>query len=110
MQSTGQGGRHSSQPVHQALSTVCMRFGPPAIAATGQASRHSAQPMQRDSSMRARRNGPSLPCAGTTRGKPRRCAVNADRRRRIFERLRADAAGYAVGCYHMSAVKVEREK
>ena len=66
MQSTGQGGRHSSQPVHQALSTVCMRFGPPAIAATGQASRHSAQPMQRDSSMRARRSGPSLPCAGSS--------------------------------------------
>ncbi len=72
MQSTGQGGRHSSQPVHHAESTVCSRFGAPAIASTGQASRHSAQPMQRDSSMRASRNGPSLPCAGSsaTSGRP----------------------------------------
>ena len=37
MQSTGQGGTHSAQPVHSADTTVCMRLAAPTIASTGQA-------------------------------------------------------------------------
>ena len=48
MQSTGQGGMHSAHPVHNAGSTVCMRFAAPTIASTGQASMHSVQPMHAD--------------------------------------------------------------
>ena len=53
MQSTGQGGTHSAHPVHNAESTVCMRFAAPTIASTGHASMHSVQPMHCASSMRA---------------------------------------------------------
>ena len=66
MQSTGQGGRHSAQPVHSAGSTVCIRLGPPAIASTGQASMHSVQPMHQASSTRATASGASSPCAGSS--------------------------------------------
>ena len=55
MQSTGQGGRHSSQPVQRSAITVCMRFCAPTIASTGQAGRQRAQPMQRASSISATR-------------------------------------------------------
>ena len=57
MQSTGQGGRQSSQPVHSAGSTVCMRLAAPTMASTGQASRHSVQPMHSASSIRATSEG-----------------------------------------------------
>ena len=57
MQSTGQGGRQSSQPVQCSARTVCISFAAPTIASTGQAWMHSVQPMQRDSSMRAKANG-----------------------------------------------------
>ena len=53
MQSTGQGGRHSSHPVQSAGSTVCMRLAAPTIASTGHAAMHSVQPMHQDSSIRA---------------------------------------------------------
>ena len=53
MQSTGQGGTHSAQPMHQSSTTVCMSRAAPTIASTGQASMHSVQPMQRLSSIRA---------------------------------------------------------
>jgi hypothetical protein len=61
MQSTGQGGRHSSQPVQSELSTVCMKRCAPTIASTGQAGMHLAQPMQRCSSITATRGGDSTP-------------------------------------------------
>ena len=84
MQSTGQGGRHSAQPVHSAGSTVCIRFGPPAIASTGQASMHSVQPMHQASSTRATASGAWLAVRGVERddrapGEPRQ---RGDRRRR----------------------------
>ena len=53
MQSTGQGGRQSSQPMHQSAITVCMSPRAPAIASTGHAAMQSVQPMQRPSSMSA---------------------------------------------------------
>jgi hypothetical protein len=34
MQSTGQGGRHSSHPVQRSASTVCISFAAPTIAST----------------------------------------------------------------------------
>ena len=37
MQSTGQGGMHSSQPVHCSAMTVCMKRDAPTIASTGHA-------------------------------------------------------------------------
>ena len=43
MQSTGQAGTHSSQPVHSASTTVCMNFGAPTMASTGQAWMHLVQ-------------------------------------------------------------------
>ena len=46
MQSVGQGGKQSSQPVHSSVTTMCMRFGPPTMASTGQAWMHLVQPMQ----------------------------------------------------------------
>ena len=66
MQSTGQGGRHSSQPVHCASMTVCMKRGAPTIASTGQAGRHSAQPMQRSSSITATWRGLVGPNCGSS--------------------------------------------
>src|SRR5262245_20252053 len=53
MQSTGQAGGHSAQPMHQFSTTVCIRPCAPTIASTGHASMQRAQPMQRASSMRA---------------------------------------------------------
>ena len=53
MQSTGQGGRHSSQPVHQLAITVCINFDAPTIASTGQAWMHFVQPMQSASTITA---------------------------------------------------------
>ena len=46
MQSTGQAGTHSSQPVHRASMTTCISLLPPMIASTGQAWMHLVQPMQ----------------------------------------------------------------
>ena len=62
MQSTGQGGTHSSHPTHSESTTVCIRLAAPTIASNGQASMHSVQPMQRDSSIKA---------VGTVRAAPR---------------------------------------
>ncbi len=45
MHSTGQGGRHSSQPVHSSVITVCICLAAPRIASTGQAWMHRVQPM-----------------------------------------------------------------
>ena len=53
MQSTGQGGMHSSQPVHCSAMTVCMNFDAPTIASTGHAWMHLTQPMHADSSIHA---------------------------------------------------------
>src|SRR6202043_964297 len=64
MQSTGHGGKHSSQPVQLSMMTVCMYFGAPTMASTGQGARQRAQPIQRDSSIHATRGGASTPCVG----------------------------------------------
>jgi len=64
MQSTGQAGMHSSQPLQSPASTVCMWRLAPRIASTGQGGRQRAQPMQRASSMKATRSGCSMPFAG----------------------------------------------
>ena len=53
MHSTGQGGRHSSQPVHSGATMVCICLAAPTMASTGQAWMHSVQPMQVCSSMMA---------------------------------------------------------
>ena len=53
MQSTGQAGMQSSQPVQCASITVCMRLWMPRIASVGHASRHSVQPMHQASSITA---------------------------------------------------------
>ena len=59
MQSTGQAGTHSSQPVHWDSITVCMRLAAPTMQSTGQAWMHSVQPMHSASSITASRRGPS---------------------------------------------------
>src|SRR5450830_1530242 len=64
MQSTGQGGTHRSQPVHNSAITVCMRLAAPTMASTGQAWMHRVQPMQRASSIRATARRCSVPLAG----------------------------------------------
>ena len=66
MQSTGQGGRHRSQPVHSSAITVCICFRAPTIASTGHATMQSVQPMQRASSMTATCRGRSTPHAGSS--------------------------------------------
>jgi len=66
MQSTGHGGRQSSQPLHCAAITVCIHLCAPTIASTGQASMHLRQPMQRASSITARRRGSCAPNAGSS--------------------------------------------
>jgi hypothetical protein len=53
MQSTGQGARQSSQPVHRSATMVCICFDAPTMASTGQAWMHRVQPMQVFSSMTA---------------------------------------------------------
>jgi hypothetical protein len=53
MQSTGQGGRQSLQPMHQRAITACINPFAPLIASTGQASMQRVQPMQRASSILA---------------------------------------------------------
>ncbi len=53
MQSTGQAGTHSSQPVHSGSSTACMSFAAPTMASTGQAWMHLVQPMQSSSTTSA---------------------------------------------------------
>ena len=81
MQSTGHGATHSSHPVHQRSTTVCMRFAAPMIASTGQAWMHSVQPMHHASSMTATRRGSSRPQAGSS---PRAARpVSAARRRSV---------------------------
>ena len=62
MQSTGQTGMHSSQPVQSGSITVCMSFGAPTMQSTGQALMHSVQPMHQASSITAIRRGPSCRC------------------------------------------------
>ena len=66
MQSTGQAGTQSSQPVQSAAITVCMRLRAPTIASVGQGGRQRAQPMQAGSSIQATRGGPSTPQAGSS--------------------------------------------
>ncbi len=66
MQSTGQGGTQSSQPVHRSTSTVCISFAAPTMASTGQAAMHSVHPMQAASSMCAIDNGRGEPRAGSS--------------------------------------------
>ena len=53
MQSTGHTGMHSSHPVHQGSTTVCISLFAPKIASVGQALMHSVQPMHQASSMMA---------------------------------------------------------
>jgi hypothetical protein len=62
MQSTGQTGMHSSQPVHSDSITVCISSAAD-DASTGQAFRHSVQPMHQASSIRRGGAGPR-PLAG----------------------------------------------
>jgi hypothetical protein len=66
MQSTGQGDRHSSHPVHRRSITACMRLAPPTMASTGQAWMHSVQPMHQSSSISATRRGCCPPQAGSS--------------------------------------------
>ncbi len=79
MQSTGQAGMHSSQPVQCSATTVCMNFLAPKMASTGQALMHRVQPMHQASSMRATVSGPSMPncgfrgCAGWPVSAAKRC-------------------------------------
>jgi len=61
MQSTGQAGMHSSQPVHSGAMTVCISFAAPVIASTGQAWMHLVQPMQSGSMIRATCGGLCVP-------------------------------------------------
>ena len=53
MQSTGQTGRQSSQPVQYGSITVCMSLLLPMMASVGQAAMHRVQPMHQASSMTA---------------------------------------------------------
>ena len=53
MQSTGQAGMQSSQPVQSWGITVCIKPLAPTIASTGQGGKHSAQPMHLVSSITA---------------------------------------------------------
>jgi uncharacterized protein YbaP (TraB family) len=53
MQSTGQAGTHSSQPVQSGSTTACMSLAPPTMASTGQAWMHLVQPMQSSSTTSA---------------------------------------------------------
>ncbi len=53
MQSTGQAGMQSSQPVQSCSTTVCIKPFAPTIASTGQGGRHNAQPMHFASSITA---------------------------------------------------------
>ena len=86
MQSTGQTGMHSSQPVQSASITVCMRLAAPTIASTGQALRHSVQPMHQASSITASARG-AFDAA---------CRVERQRRRgRSSARQARDAFGAA---------------
>lgn len=78
MQSTGQTGRHSSQPVQNDATTVCIRLLAPKIASVGQASRHSVHPMHQFSSMTAKVREVSTPCSGL-RGSTGRCTTAAMR-------------------------------
>jgi hypothetical protein len=78
IQSTGQGGTHSAQPVHCSEITVCICLALPKILSTGQASRHSVQPMQLLSSMTANCRGPSVPKSGL-RSSTWRCSCLANR-------------------------------
>jgi hypothetical protein len=66
MQSTGQGGRHSPQPVHSSAITVCMCLPAPTMASTGHAWMHLVQPMQVSSSIMAAVGDSSLPQAGSS--------------------------------------------
>ena len=66
MQSTGQGGRHSSQPVHSAAMMVCICLAAPEMASTGQAWMHRVQPMQVCSSMKATDFGLGVPWASSS--------------------------------------------
>ena len=79
MQSTGQGATHSSQPLHNADRTPCMRFCAPTIASTGHAWMHSVQPMHAASSMQATSNGPGIPRDVSSGGasQPTSCASRA---------------------------------
>jgi hypothetical protein len=64
MQSTGQGAKHNSQPVHSAAITVCISLAAPMMASTGQAAIHFTQPMQFSSSINATCLGLCAPKAG----------------------------------------------
>jgi hypothetical protein len=66
MQSTGQGGTQSSQPVQSAAITVCMSLRAPMMASTGQASMHFRQPMQDPSSIIARVRRWCFPHSGSS--------------------------------------------
>jgi hypothetical protein len=63
MQSTGQAGTHSSQPVQSGSTTVCMCLEPPTMASTGHAWMHFVQPMQSASTISATCGGFWMPRA-----------------------------------------------
>ena len=79
MQSTGQTGMQSSQPVQSASITVCISLALPTMASTGQAAMHSVQPMHQVSSMTATPRSAGRPCAGSSgsTGSPVSCASRA---------------------------------
>ncbi len=120
MQSTGQGGRHSSQPVQRSARTVCMYFAAPTMASTGQGARQRAQPMQRASSIHATRGGPSTPWAGFSGSSGRRRSVGQARDRRPAARralvdLRLAACdrrgvGFAPGIAAASALSLRQQR
>jgi len=57
MQSTGQGGKQSSQPMQCPVITVWISFAAPTMASTGQAAMQSVHPMHTLSSIRATESG-----------------------------------------------------
>ena len=63
MQSTGQTGTHSSQPVQYCSITVCIHLLDPTMASVGHALMHKVQPMHQASSMNTVVRGASTPWA-----------------------------------------------
>ena len=96
MQSTGQAGTHSSQPLQSAAITVCRRLRAPTIASVGQGGRQRAQPMQAGSSIQATSGG-----ALRTAGRVERQHGPAEQRRELRDQGRP--AGRAAIEFRFSA-------
>ena len=102
MQSVGQGGKQSSQPVQRDSMTACIHRDAPEIASTGQARMHLVQPIQSASRIRATLSGPGSPhdrstgVAGRLRNAARRAAPSSPPGGQRFGRVsfRANASAY----------------